>query len=39
MKPLVLAALLALAATPTLAVPMCYAPKGGYVVIFEVEIG
>ena len=39
MKPLALAALLALCATPTLAVPMCYAPKGGNVVIFEFEIG
>ncbi len=39
MKPLALAALLALCATPALAVPMCYAPKGGNVVIFEFEIG
>jgi hypothetical protein len=39
MKRLALAALFALIATPTLAVPMCYAPKGGNVVIFEWEIG
>ena len=39
MKRLALAALLALIATPALAVPMCYAPKGGNVVIFEWEIG
>jgi hypothetical protein len=39
MKRLALAALLALIATPTFAVPMCYAPKGGNVVIFEWEIG
>jgi hypothetical protein len=39
MKTLALAALLALVATPTLAVPMCYAPKGGNVIVFEFEIG
>ena len=39
MKRLVLATVLALVATPTFAVPMCYAPKGGNVVIFEWEIG
>ena len=39
MKSFVLAALLALVATPTLAVPMCYAPKGGNVIVFEFEIG
>ena len=39
MKRLTLAALLALIATPALAVPMCYAPRGGNVVIFEWEIG
>ena len=39
MKRLALAAIIALIATPTLAVPMCYAPKGGNVVIFEWEIG
>ena len=39
MKRLALAALLALTATPTLAVPMCYAPRGGNVVIFEFQIG
>jgi hypothetical protein len=38
-KRLVLATALALVATPTFAVPMCYAPKGGNVVIFEWEIG
>jgi hypothetical protein len=38
-KTLALAALLALVATPTLAVPMCYAPKGGNVIVFEFEIG
>ena len=39
MKRLLLAALAALLATPTLAVPMCYAPRGGSVVVFELEIG
>ncbi len=39
MKRLTLAALLALCATPTFAVPMCYAPRGGNVVIFEFQIG
>jgi hypothetical protein len=39
MKRLALAALLALIATPSFAVPMCYAPRGGNVVIFEFEIG
>ncbi|MBL8596388.1 MAG: hypothetical protein JNL14_01480 [Devosia sp.] len=39
MKRLALAALLALTATPSFAVPMCYAPRGGNVVIFEFEIG
>ena len=39
MKPLALAALLALAATPTLAVPMCYTPRGGNVVVLDFEIG
>ena len=39
MKSFAFAALLALGATPTLAVPMCYAPKGGNVVVFEFQIG
>lgn len=39
MKSIALAALLALIATPVLAVPMCYAPKGGNVVVFEFQIG
>ena len=39
MKSIVVAALLALLVTPALAVPMCYAPKGGNIVIFEFEIG
>ena len=39
MKRLAAAALFALIATPTLAVPMCYAPKGGNVVIFEFQLG
>jgi hypothetical protein len=39
MKPLAFVALFALVATPTLAVPMCYAPKGGNVVVFEFQIG
>lgn len=39
MNRLAFAALIALVATPTLAVPMCYAPRDGNVVIFEWEIG
>ena len=39
MKPLTLAALLALVATPALAAPMCHAPKSGNVIVFEFEIG
>ena len=40
MKKLALALLLALSATtPTLAVPACYTPRGGNVVVFEFEIG
>ena len=39
MKSLTLAALLALVATPALAVPMCYTPKGGNIIVFEFEIG
>jgi hypothetical protein len=39
MKSFAIAALVALVATPTLAVPMCYAPKGGNVIVFEFEIG
>ena len=39
MKSIALAALLALIATPGLAVPMCYAPKGGNIIVFEFQIG
>jgi hypothetical protein len=39
MKPLAFVALFALVATPAFAVPMCYAPKGGNVVVFEFQIG
>jgi hypothetical protein len=39
MKPLLIATLLALAATPAFAVPFCHAPRGGNVVIFEAQIG
>ena len=39
MKPFAVAVVLALGATPALAVPMCYAPRGGNVVIFEFQIG
>ena len=39
MKPFALAALLALVASPTLAVPMCYTPKSGNIIVFELEIG
>ena len=39
MRSFALAALLALIATPGLAVPMCYAPKGGNLIVFEFEIG
>ena len=39
MRSVAVAALLALVATPSLAVPMCYAPKGGNVIVFEFEIG
>ena len=39
MKSIALAVLLALIATPGLAVPMCYAPKDGNIVVFEFQIG
>jgi hypothetical protein len=39
MKRLAVAAVLALLATPTLAVPMCYTPKSGNIVVLEIEIG
>ena len=40
MKTVVLAALLALTASPAFAVPFCHAPRGnGPVVVFEIEIG
>ncbi|MEO7222227.1 MAG: hypothetical protein ABIY37_07115 [Devosia sp.] len=39
MKRIALAALLALAATPTLATPQCYTPKSGNVIVFEFQIG
>lgn len=34
-----LAAAFALLATPVLAAPFCHAPRGGNVVVFEMEIG
>lgn len=40
MKSVALAALLALAASPALAVPWCHAPQGGgSQIVFQVEIG
>jgi hypothetical protein len=38
-KALALAALFAVGATPVLAVPMCYAPRGSDMVIFEFQVG
>ncbi len=39
MKRFALAALVALAATPSLAVPTCNTPKSGNVIVLEFEIG
>lgn len=40
MKTVAVAALLAFAASPALAVPFCHSPQGsGTVIVFEIEIG
>jgi hypothetical protein len=38
-KRLAMAALVAVCATPSLAVPMCYTPKSGNVIVLEFEVG
>ena len=39
MKTLALTIMLALIASPALAVPTCYTPRSGSIVVFEFEIG